>query len=58
MDDKTKALVDKSCQAIKDAGKWTKCHEKGHALVSPQDLVCTRCGEDFNELAEILQGAT
>ncbi len=43
---------------LKAAGKWTPCHEVGHDLVSPDCLVCRRCGEDFEPiLQELLDGA-
>lgn len=42
---------------LKAAGKWTLCHEVGHDL-SPECLVCRRCGEDFEPiLQKLLDGS-
>ncbi len=39
--------LDEHIEQLKREGKWTDCHEYGHDIDSPDNLVCRRGGEDF-----------
>jgi hypothetical protein len=55
----SKKLYDKTvknyAERLKEEGKWTECHELGHDFKSVDNLICKRCGEDFNQLVENLE---
>jgi len=49
----TPEWIKKHIQELKDTGKWTECHEKGHDIISPQNLTCRRCGVNFGDIVPV-----
>lgn len=48
-------IIKKHVERLKKEGKWTECHEHGHDIESMDNLICKRCGKDFNQLVEALE---
>ena len=44
--------LEEHIEQLKREGKWTDCHEYGHDIESKDNLVCKRCGQDFEHLVQ------